>query len=538
MKNPQLFSGNDWIDLDDLKAWLGQQEDLKNFLNEPTILDSWQLPNDPLGFVQSQSNYHDLFDNRSDIYGTAGPSQSGSATPFSDYSYTPDDAFFLTDHSSGLSSASSEFDYSSSSTGFSTPACDWFDADASLPDAEQSWDASQFIEDTLEQQALYSMAAPIHPSFLPGSTPPSEASASISESLALHMTDPPCDGFGALLEPDPSRLSPSMLSLMSQEELNEAGDEWEWNPSETIWLDAGVSSDVYVPEDPFPVTSNCKVVRIERVHGVPSQFPVPQIATAYILNFRAVRDSYQDKGGTVMPLDAILRDQRQKGRAPLVHQQLFASLKVSEQVRCRRARLACNGVFACDSIDPSLLSVEHYELDPHARDLVNNAQIMQRLHQGSVIQDKAICFVATVKKIKCTGKDAAGAACDGYQVLKTATKELNNGRKHYFACSNRSNSWPNHSGFLIPYDVDEDLSIRLFRGQPIEPEKASPAEACSRIIGCGSGKKGKHQCPFPHKKDNNVYVAQMERHHCEAAISIYVPLDEEAVPIAIVVPKH
>ncbi|KAJ7939164.1 hypothetical protein B0H13DRAFT_2300913 [Mycena leptocephala] len=42
------------------------------------------------------------------------------------------DAFFFTDHSSGLSSASSEFDSSSSSTGFSTPACDWFDSDASL----------------------------------------------------------------------------------------------------------------------------------------------------------------------------------------------------------------------------------------------------------------------------------------------------------------------------------------------------------------------------------------------------------------------
>ncbi|KAJ7875168.1 hypothetical protein B0H14DRAFT_2568937 [Mycena olivaceomarginata] len=153
------------------------------------------------------------------------------------------------------------------------------------------------------------MAAPIHPSFSPGSSPPSEASASISEPPALHMTDPPRDDFGALLERDPSRLSPSMLSLMSQEELNEAGDEWEWNPSETVWLDAGVSSDVYIPEDSFPVTSNCKVVRIERVHGVPSQFPVPRIATAYILDFRAVRDSYQDKDGTVMPLDAILRDQ-------------------------------------------------------------------------------------------------------------------------------------------------------------------------------------------------------------------------------------
>ncbi|KAJ6601462.1 hypothetical protein B0H10DRAFT_2196234 [Mycena sp. CBHHK59/15] len=42
-KNPQFFSGNDWIDLDDLKAWLGQQEDLKHFLNEPTILDSYVI---------------------------------------------------------------------------------------------------------------------------------------------------------------------------------------------------------------------------------------------------------------------------------------------------------------------------------------------------------------------------------------------------------------------------------------------------------------------------------------------------------------
>ncbi|KAJ7239517.1 hypothetical protein C8J57DRAFT_1245948 [Mycena rebaudengoi] len=35
--------------------------------------------------------------------------------------------------------------------------------------------------------------------------------------------------------------------------------------------------------------------------------------------------------------------------------------------------------------------VERYELDPHARDAVNNTQIIQRLNQGSVIQDKVIC---------------------------------------------------------------------------------------------------------------------------------------------------
>ncbi|KAJ6608330.1 hypothetical protein B0H10DRAFT_2439089 [Mycena sp. CBHHK59/15] len=43
-KNPQFFSGNDWINLDDLKAWLGQQEDLKHFLmsRPSSILGSFQ----------------------------------------------------------------------------------------------------------------------------------------------------------------------------------------------------------------------------------------------------------------------------------------------------------------------------------------------------------------------------------------------------------------------------------------------------------------------------------------------------------------
>jgi hypothetical protein len=44
----------------------------------------------------------------------------------------------------------------------------------------------------------------------------------------------------------------------------------------------------------------------------------------------------------------------------------------------------------CPFIDPVLIDVERYELDPHARDTVNNAQIVQRLNQGSIIQDKAI----------------------------------------------------------------------------------------------------------------------------------------------------
>jgi hypothetical protein len=109
--------------------------------------------------------------------------------------------------------------------------------------------------------------------------------------------------------------------------------------------------------------------------------------------------------------------------------------------------------------------------------------------------------------MKCTGKDSAGGACGGYQVLNQAvkastisltrvlslnqTQELPSGRKYYFACSNRSNSWKNHSGIQIPPDVDEDLCIRLFRGESITE---GTLESTSEPMGSGSGKKGKSQC--------------------------------------------
>ncbi|KAJ7826021.1 hypothetical protein B0H13DRAFT_2374641 [Mycena leptocephala] len=93
----------------------------------------------------------------------------------------------------------------------------------------------------------------------------------------------------------------------------------------------------------------------------------------------------------------------------------------------------------------------------------------------------------------------------------------------------------------IPADVDEDLCVRFFRGESMDAacaEKTEGTSTCSRVIGLGSRKKGKQQCPFPHLKDGKVHVAQMEKHTCRAASTIYVPLEEDTIHIAIVVPKH
>jgi hypothetical protein len=72
-------------------------------------------------------------------------------------------------------------------------------------------------------------------------------------------------------------------------------------------------------------------------------------------------------------------------------------------------------------------------------------------------------------------------------------------------------------------------------------------------MGSESGKKGKCQCrasflqiiriaylslAFPHSKDGNAYVAAMLKLICEAGTTFLVPLDEENMPLVIVIPKR
>ncbi|KAJ7232301.1 hypothetical protein C8J57DRAFT_1250715 [Mycena rebaudengoi] len=409
--NPGFFAGTGWIELDDLKAWLGDRDVLMHLLEEPSVIDMPPfLPDLPSAILQPQPFYghHSLFDPSFDPNGdTIDFHRSGTSTPSSRYS------------------------------------CN------------------------LEQCPQPYVFFTSKPGFYPGAF-----------KVRSHSTD-----------------------SMTPEEMDDASEAWDWQPSNTVWLNKDVSSEVYIPAEPFSVTINCKVVRIERVRGVPSEYPVPRVATAYIVDFRAILDRYRVKDGNVMTLDMIWKDKIKRG--PPMNVQLFASLGKFEEIRCQRAWQSCKGVFACDIIDPSLLLVQRYELDPHARDAVDSAQIIQRLNQGTVIRNKVICYVNMIKKMKCTGKDptggACGGACGGSQVLKKAAKALASGRTHYFVCSSRSNSWPNHSGTHIPPDVDEDLCVCVFRGQSIDEvpqDSEAPTESCSRTIGCGSGKMGKQQCLF------------------------------------------
>ncbi|KAJ7467283.1 hypothetical protein B0H11DRAFT_2284421 [Mycena galericulata] len=511
MRNAQLFSGTSWVDLNDLLAWLRQRGDM-DLLDLDSI-----LPFNPRSMDGADVSIQNaVFDG----YPAVGFDNTRSATPSSGYSYPYDDY-----QSSNYSVPASEFDYLDAS-GSSTPysGLDLFGGNY---ESNLDWDPSlaAFFDSA---ELSFNLDTPFAPAVASGS----DASFFLRDPAPSHLQaadpavflSPPQDNF---------KFEDGNLRLMTEEEMDAAGEAWQWAPSSTVWLDKDVSSDVYIPTHPFSITKNQKVSRIERVHGIPSQFPVPRVATAYLVDFSSSRDDYQDDDGKTFNLDKILKDkdchswdgtpgERATNRAPRVDGQLFAGIGHFPSVQCRRSRQTCQGIHYCESIDASLINVERYELDPHARDAVNNAQIMQRLNQGSQIQDKAICHSNTVKGMKCTAKNASGGACGGYQI-----QELPSGRKYYFACSNRSSSWTNHSGIQIPPDVDEDLCIRAFRGESITDgalDSTDPTgESCSRIIGSGSGKKGKSQCPFPHTKDGKSYVAPMCKLSCQAAITFLIP---------------
>ncbi|KAF8145534.1 hypothetical protein K438DRAFT_2097634 [Mycena galopus ATCC 62051] len=516
--NQELFLDTHWVDLDDLKSWLHTKH-LSSYLLEDESPESIGVR---LPFLAQ--SLHDLdissFSQDTTVYNLPIDSfRTGSSTPSSGYSYSEFGDMYPSEFSYATSSApSSEFDwYAHSHTSHSSPASEFAMLEEIAPPAVYSATPTDWDPDLASMLSAFEVAPP-DPLENPLQNPLDDYFALLDSSLPI--SDPELSSGNSPSLPTVEQSHPDALPLMTPDEMDSAGEEWPWVPSGTVWLD----------DD-----------RIERVYGIPSQMPISRVATAYIINFSSARDTHKDAHGNMMNLELILKDgdchswdgtpgERQTGRVPSVNVKLFASLGVFEKVLCRRARQNCQGLYACDCIESSLLDVERYELDPHAGDAINSAQIQQRLTQGTVIRDKAICFVNAVKKMKCTSKDSAAKPCDGYQVLKKATKQSVTGLV-------------THTGTYISADVDEDLCVRFFRGESMDSASADKAErtsTCSRIIGSGSGKKGKQLClaAFPHLKDGKVHIAQMVKPACKATTTIYVPLDEDTIPIAIVVPKH
>ncbi|KAL0562769.1 hypothetical protein V5O48_019310 [Marasmius crinis-equi] len=84
--------------------------------------------------------------------------------------------------------------------------------------------------------------------------------------------------------------------------------EEEWKKSDTRWMDKGIWSEVL--DQRTKVNRMLYVDRVERVHGgIPSNWPVPHVPTAYILDLDDAKYVRNGSDGNPVPLDDLILEE-------------------------------------------------------------------------------------------------------------------------------------------------------------------------------------------------------------------------------------
>jgi len=155
-------------------------------------------------------------------------------------------------------------------------------------------------------------------------------------------------------------------------------------PLQMDWQDDDMTSRIVCEKT--KLTRQLEVERIEYLTEIPSIWPVPRVATAYVLDLRDAKFHVSEKG-KILTADALIKNKDQDSWAgttgsadnePTVHI-VFGT----EPVQCRRSRLSCRGCYACAELAPKLLNAERFELDPQPRDAILAALVESRGQEGT-----------------------------------------------------------------------------------------------------------------------------------------------------------
>ncbi|KAJ6545926.1 hypothetical protein B0H10DRAFT_1969858 [Mycena sp. CBHHK59/15] len=166
--------------------------------------------------------------------------------------------------------------------GFSHASCDLGSLFGHESDSA-NWNSGWSDENCRELRNEY-MSLPSSSDYLAILPPELEALlATADPSLALGgvsaaVDSPPLHLWGSDDLPVSSSSSPTVdltqYEISNSEAQNFLG--WQWQKSSTRWLDEGVSSEVCHFPEAIKVSDRTKVSHVERVTGLPSQFPVPR----------------------------------------------------------------------------------------------------------------------------------------------------------------------------------------------------------------------------------------------------------------------
>lgn len=108
-----------------------------------------------------------------------------------------------------------------------------------------------------------------------------------------------------------------------------------------------------------------------------------------------------------------------------------------EPIPCHRSHLICTGFHACTHINPELLHIEHFELDPGSLEEIMQAQIQSHVSEADSMEKLAfMCvflhlsimsltrfayrFWSVIHSKPCNTWDNDGAPCEGSPMMKSS----------------------------------------------------------------------------------------------------------------------
>ncbi|KAJ6545678.1 hypothetical protein B0H19DRAFT_1380185 [Mycena capillaripes] len=291
-----------------------------------------------------------------------------------------------------------------------------------------------------------------------------------------------------------------------------ARDSWPWRESAIIWTDPGVSSKVVDFPDGFPITAKTRVFHIELVNGIPSQFPIPEELTAFIVCADTL--DAEDKRKTI---DAILKDYDPHSysgstgsrREPdaFVIGSLFG-LDPSVRVACRRVEAKCGGVVACESLDAAFLNAPCRFPDPLYRQTLIEAEMRTRELQDTSTVGRVLTFERSLQSFSCKAILADGSSCKGTALMVRAKKRIRN-KDYVIVCSQQDKPCAQGSGrhtvLAILDHIDEDILFKVLNRQPIVEN---------------------HDAAYNHMKDGLSFKAKIIALACKAIYHAYCPWED------------
>ncbi|KAJ6596762.1 hypothetical protein B0H10DRAFT_1959922 [Mycena sp. CBHHK59/15] len=297
--------------------------------------------------------------------------------------------------------------------------------------------------------------------------------------------------------------------------------------SDTVWQDPQISSSVRLGD--FRVTKDVSVQRLEFISELPSIWPIPRVPTGFVLNLRDPKFDITDNNGYLYTVDALIKykdNESWKGNTGTADSKVLVTFEPgAPAIRCHRSCLSCKGAFACENVDPALLSVVCHDLDPVSRYAVFAAQRETPWREGTTSESNATIFMNFVRSRRCDARGTNGNKCTGEPILR-AQKQSLHGHYYFVGCSGwRKHFKEGHRMHSIPDNVDESLLAKLFSGQALAGDDSKDTLPCSCIVHPHTGLKQKY-CPHAHITNGKSQArSRIQNHPCPAARTIYVPLD-------------